>query len=32
MCVGAECSDDEMRDALVNMRAIFSQYPQIHDF
>lgn len=32
LCVGAECSDDEMREALGNMRAIFEQYPRIHDF
>jgi hypothetical protein len=32
MCVGAECSDEEMRDALMSMREIFGQYPQIHDF
>lgn len=32
VCVGAECSDDEMRDALMGMREIFGQYPQIHDF
>lgn len=32
VCVGAECSDEEMRDALIGMREIFGQYPQIHDF
>lgn len=32
VCVGAECSDEEMRHALIGMREIFNQYPQIHDF
>ncbi|MCW2268213.1 putative HTH-type transcriptional regulator YjiR [compost metagenome] len=32
LCVGAECSDREMRQALAGMRELFGQYPQIHDF
>jgi DNA-binding transcriptional MocR family regulator len=32
VCVGAECSDEDMRNALIGMREIFGQYPQIHDF
>ncbi|MDD2060720.1 PLP-dependent aminotransferase family protein [Pseudomonas sp. GD03860] len=32
LCVGAECSDKEMRQALAGMRELFGQYPQIHDF
>jgi len=32
LCVGAECSDDEMREALTNMHEIFGQYPSIHEF
>ncbi|MNJ42037.1 putative HTH-type transcriptional regulator YjiR [compost metagenome] len=31
LCVGAECSDKEMRQALVAMRELFGQYPQIHE-
>jgi hypothetical protein len=32
LCVGAECTDEEMREALISMREIFGQYPSIHDF
>jgi len=32
VCVGAECSDEDAREALINMREIFGQYPRIHDF
>ena len=32
LCVGAECTDEEMRDALASMREIFGQYPSIHEF
>ncbi|MFQ6573125.1 PLP-dependent aminotransferase family protein [Pseudomonas sp. UM16] len=31
LCVGAECSDKEMRQALAAMRELFGQYPQIHE-
>lgn len=31
LCVGAECSDDELRDALISLRDVFEQYPGVHD-
>lgn len=31
LCVGAECSDKKMRQALADMRELFGQYPQIHE-
>lgn len=32
LCVGADIDDDEMRRALVEVRATFEQYPLAHDF
>ncbi|MCY1265086.1 Histidinol-phosphate aminotransferase [compost metagenome] len=32
LCVGADCSNARMRDALEDMRELFGQYPKIHDF
>lgn len=32
VCVGAECTDEEMRQALIGIREVFEQYPQVHDF
>jgi DNA-binding transcriptional MocR family regulator len=32
ICVGAECTDEEMRQALIGIREVFEQYPQVHDF
>lgn len=32
LCVGAECSDEQMHQALAGVRELFGQYPQIHDF
>ena len=31
LCVGAECSDAKLRQALGDMRELFGQYPQIHE-
>lgn len=31
LCVGAECSDAKMRQALADMHELFGQYPQIHE-
>jgi DNA-binding transcriptional MocR family regulator len=32
LCMGAECSDERMAQALDDMRELFEQYPKIHDF
>jgi DNA-binding transcriptional MocR family regulator len=32
ICVGAEVSDETYANALVTMRGVFEQYPQVHDF
>ena len=32
LCVGAECSDEQMERALGEIREMFGQYPRIHDF
>ena len=32
LCIGAECSDQRLRTGLANIRDVFEQYPEIHEF
>jgi DNA-binding transcriptional MocR family regulator len=32
LCVGAEVSDVTFKSAVETMRAVFEQYPHVHDF